>query len=183
MTAHPGRAQAGDLLLSVPTMHDPNFEESVVLICQTDREGCHGLILNRPIDLELANIGSLPSSWPSTELPLCWGGPVAPEQLQALQTGSSTPENCFQVMAGLQFGGILEDLESIAAKGEQLRFFLGYSGWGKHQLEQELAEGSWIVVPSEVGDVFDSNLPGIWKRLVAKHDISVDWIDSDPGLN
>ena len=157
----------GHLLLSNATLFDPNFRRTVVLIGHHDGDGAVGVVLNRPLDVsvdeavpplaELVEPGDL----------LYEGGPVQPEAAVVV-ADFEDPSRAGVVALGT-IGFLPEEGDHDGLGGiRRARVFAGYSGWGPGQLEEELAEEAWIVVPARPEDVFDDEPEGLWERVVAR---------------
>ena len=135
----------GRLLVSEPMLADPNFERTVILLCAHDSEGSFGFVLNKPSPSQLDEL----VEWPGDgDLPTFVGGPVQQDTLQFLHRFGEL-DGAVQVLPGIFWGGDFDGLRQMALKGEldpeQVRFFLGYSGWGAGQLDDELKDNAWIV--------------------------------------
>lgn len=137
----------GFLLVALPTLRDPNFRRTILfLIKHSPSEGAMGVILNRPQESNLQDLGaalgaSLPSGLGAVRV--FEGGPVEKHQLilaRMIVTGTATS---FESI-GEKFG---EDFPSDLSKDE-LRAFVGYAGWERQQLEREIDEKSWITLPT-----------------------------------
>lgn len=162
----PESPSAGDFLVASEVMTDPNFAGSVVLLCEHDEEGSLGLVMNRPLDVKLAEL--LPDAGiESCHAPIYWGGPVKPDALHALKDGPPGPDAA-EVYPGLAFGGQLDDLVDAWQNGQELRFFLGYSGWSEGQLEEELSQEAWKVVRARPTDVFAPRPDALWGQLMSR---------------
>jgi len=143
----------GTLLISAPMMQDPNFRRSVVLLCEhNDREGTFGLILNRELDVSL---GDVLDEYVTYDPPLYMGGPVQNETLHYVHTRDDIPGG-----QQLAKGG--------DAAPDNLRFFLGYAGWGPGQLEAELGEEAWIPAPGAAEFIFDTNPDQLWRTILRR---------------
>lgn len=159
---------AGDFLVASELLTDPNFAGTVILLCEHDAEGSLGLVLNRPLSVQL------PELLPDVDLLQCdaavhWGGPVKADALHALKDGSPGPDAA-EVYPGLAFGGQLEDLIAAWAEGIAVRFYLGYAGWGPQQLLDELGEGAWHVVRAQPQQVFPARPEALWGKLMGEID-------------
>ena len=166
-------------MIAGPSLADPNFRRTVVLLCDHGDEGSMGLVVNRPINAPLAkvfpNLAKLAATTPGLESGaqlgyIYCGGPVATGQLLALRSGSSAKEDDRLVLAQTYLvadvGAALQDLEDGAVSPQEFRFFLGYAGWGRGQLEQELTEDSWITRGGESQLVFSARSDTVWSEAL-----------------
>jgi putative transcriptional regulator len=131
----------GSLILADPSLRDPNFFRSVLLLTEHQQDkGAHGYILNRPLHKVVGDVLSADEFAELKEVPIYIGGPVGQEHLTF---ASFQWEGCG---AALQYSTHLSTQEAIRRiqAGETLRAFLGYSGWGEGQLENELQQKAWI---------------------------------------
>jgi len=136
----------GKLLIAEPFMQDPYFKRTVVLLCEHNGEGTFGFILNRYIDFELSEILE---GIPEFETRVGLGGPVESTNLYYLHTLGEELEGSIQISGNIYLGGNFEQLKlkimSNEIRPSEIRFFVGYSGWGNEQLDNELKEESWYV--------------------------------------
>ena len=169
----------GRLLVATPLLIDPNFWRTVVLLLQHDQEGSIGVVLNRPTVEQVET--HIPVWGPVAAKPgtVHFGGPVDPRIAIGLATGQiGEPTG----VPGLS----IVDLET--SPGPELaavRIYSGYAGWGKGQLEAEIAEGSWYVVPAAPDDPFDRP-EGQWSRVLRRqkgHLALVSTFPDDVDLN
>ncbi|SDL46139.1 putative transcriptional regulator [Catalinimonas alkaloidigena] len=161
----------GHFLISEPFLPDPNFERSVVLICEHSSMGAFGLILNRPTEVNLYD--ALEEDAPllgTNEHPLFVGGPVEPNTLHFLHAYGNEIEGSIEVVPGLFWGGDFEQIKELLVlqrlDSHNIRFFVGYSGWGSGQLERELAEESWITTPAQASDAFLDPPEKLWQQIL-----------------
>ena len=164
---------AGKLLIAEPLLADPNFDRSVVLMIEHNDEGALGVVLNRPTDLEVAAVLSDWSDLAADPPVLYMGGPV--QQNGVLALGRRRDGVAAAGAVGLtpvlgEVGTVDLNLEpdELAASVDGVRFFVGYSGWGRGQLEGELEEGAWLVVPAEAGDVFAPDPDTMWRAVLRR---------------
>src|SRR5437660_10846556 len=134
----------GKLLVSSPSLIDPNFRKTVVLIAHHDDEGAMGLVLSRPSDVAASEAVPSLGGLPGSADPVFVGGPVQPEAFMVLAEFDDVSQAAAPIIAGVGF--MPADAEPDELDIRRLRLFAGYSGWGSGQLEAELAESSWIVV-------------------------------------
>lgn len=162
----------GSLLISQPFLGDPNFERSVVLLCQhSEADGTFGLVLNRPSTLVLGDVLELPEPHAAAvaQMPLGLGGPVQPDTLHFLHQRPDVPGAELvgdDVYWGGDFGVLLGLLLSGELAPEQMRLYVGYSGWTTGQLAGEVQENVWIVHPNAAGKVFTLTSDALWQAIL-----------------
>lgn len=159
----------GSLLIAAPGMLDPNFVRTVVLVFEHNDRGALGLILNRPTDAPVVEY--LPG-WLDTVVGpkvVFQGGPVQREVAVGLgHRRAQDPRDGWTPLAG---GTGLVDLSSDPPDAVgilRLRVFSGYAGWSPGQLESEVAEGGWFVVPSDPEDGFTSDPLALWSHVLKR---------------
>jgi putative transcriptional regulator len=178
----------GTLAISAPMMQDPNFRRTVVLICEHQPgKGSFGLVLNRELDMHLGDVLDGPFAYnPSLYL----GGPVQRETLHYLHTRTDDVPGGLPLPGGVTWGGNFERVQQLAQTGDAsadaLRFFLGYSGWGPGQLEDELDDEAWILAPSAADLIFDVAPDDLWRtvlrRMGGEYAVLANFPD-DPRMN
>lgn len=138
----------GRLLVSEPSLTDPHFNHSVVcLIDYSDNDEALGIVLNRatPFTLDRAIDGVKPG----ISVPVFAGGPVGNDRLVYLHTLGPLLRNSREISKGLYLGGEIDDALDYVNSGcdieGSIRFFIGYSGWSRGQLTDEIKERSWVV--------------------------------------
>ncbi len=153
---------AGKLLIAMPSLADPNFWRSVVLLgVHSTEEGAFGLVVNRQLDLDLREILSeLGEDAGSEDLPgVLAGGPVQPSHGFVLfeKNGEECADDDIDVSEAIAISGSSERLAKLVRSGGGRRFYLllGYSGWHPGQLEREIEENSWVVAPLDTSVLFD----------------------------
>ncbi len=158
----------GDLLISEPFLPDPNFERSVILICEHNEEGSLGFVLNKPSGHNLKEVLDQSRSF---DKELYQGGPVQLDTLHFIHRASEIVQKGIKVRDDLYWGGDFEQLLSLMnthqLPPEDIKFFLGYSGWSPGQLEEELKEDSWFVYKDTSSfDVFDASVGDLWRKVL-----------------
>jgi putative transcriptional regulator len=180
----------GRLLVATPALGDPNFARTVVLVLDHDDSGALGVVVNRPTTVPVADV--LPSWQPFTTDPsvLFHGGPVAVDSALGLAVmpgqGHGEPLGWRRVVDGLGLIDLDAPPEVLAADMANLRIFAGYSGWGTGQLEDELLEGAWYVVPSQARDVFSVEPSSLWRTVLRRQGGELAMVSTypdDPTLN
>ena len=156
----------------MPQLRDPNFRRTVVLLVHHDEEGTFGVVLNRPTEISAVGLcASLEVDWcGAPEKSIGWGGPVQP-QTGWLLFGDSlsigTRDEIKNVVEGVHFAGSFDVLRKVAQNPpDDLCMLLGYAGWGPGQLESELAEGAWLVVPVTAEVIFDVEASVMWEHVL-----------------
>ena len=149
----------------MPQLGDPNFHRSVVLMIEHNSEGSMGLVLNRPAPLTLAELGrgqKLTVAAARLEQPVFVGGPVEPYRGFVLHDADAIGEKV-EVMPGLFLSVTSDALKPLLAMDDvRMRFCLGYSGWGKKQLEHEMTQGAWLFTEAEATAALDGDAEALW---------------------
>ncbi len=158
----------GDLLISEPFLPDPNFERTVVLLCEHNDEGSFGFVLNKP---SLLKYGDLFDETNGFNAQLYIGGPVQQDTLHFIHRAGKLIEDSVKIGKGIYWGGNYEQLQVLIdtkqLNPEDFKFFIGYSGWGAGQLEMELNEKTWIVSNVATSkQVFDLDPEKLWKIVL-----------------
>lgn len=153
----------------MPQLRDPNFEQTVVLLCDHGHDGALGLVVNRPTPFSLEDIyeGQHIEGKGGSRAPVHYGGPVQPEMGFVLYEGGEY-EGSLAAVGNVKLGTSLEILRDIAADRGPTRFLfcLGYAGWAPEQLEQELARNDWMVVPATPRILFEVPAEKRWEQAI-----------------
>ncbi len=169
MSADGSRWWVGRLLVATPALVVPNFRRCVVLVLDHDEDGALGVVLDRPLDVPVAEV--LPG-WEGEVGPpdsLFGGGPVSTGA--ALGVAALYPETPAAPLGWRRMFGDtgLIDLDTpvqvVSDAIRAMRIFAGYSGWGAGQLETEVEEGSWVVLDAEPDDLVTADPQGLWRRV------------------
>ncbi|WP_299793816.1 YqgE/AlgH family protein [uncultured Shewanella sp.] len=159
-------------LIAMPSLHDTFFERSVIYICEHDEKGAMGIMINRPIGIEVnelllqMQLKEEPEVITSLGSKVLIGGPVTPERGFVLHTPQSTWNSSQSLTDELMLTtsrDVLSALGSNAAP-EQFIVALGYAGWSRDQLEQELAENSWLSIPATTELLFNTEYEERWQQ-------------------
>ncbi len=174
-------------MISEPFLPDPNFERTVVLMCEHNDEGSFGFVMNKPSEVMLHDILE---EVENEDQRIYIGGPVQHDTLHFVHR-SRDIEGGTELTPGLFCGGNFEQVQLYLNSGQiqtkDIRFFVGYSGWGAGQLEKEQKLNSWIVTPPASGDiVFDNPVEDLWKsvlkQLGGRYEVYSNY-PTDPRLN
>jgi putative transcriptional regulator len=158
----------GQLLVAGPALADPNFRRTVVLVGEHGDEGAMGVVLNRPSPAPVDEAVPLLSGIVAREELVHVGGPVQPQAIVVLGEFDE-PEHAGVLVFG-DVGFLPGEIEDPADVGplSRARVFAGYAGWGPGQLEDELAEASWIVEEARSDDVFTDDPDGLWSSVLRR---------------
>jgi len=150
----------GVLLIAKPSLLDPNFRETVVLVTQAADGSTVGVVLNRPTARRHEKTGE----------PVHFGGPVMREVMVALFRSERVPEaSAFPVLRQVYLTMHPANIEALLAqRGGRYRLFAGFSGWAPGQLEDEMRRDGWYMLPASEELVFRKNTAGMWDELVKK---------------
>lgn len=164
------KPEAGKVLISDPFLPDANFNRTVILLLEHNDMGTFGLVLNQKLNSALSDVlEDLPAG---KQLPLYKGGPVQLDTLHYIHHAPSILSGAKEVIPDLFWGGDFDMVKMQVALGlahnENFRFFLGYSGWGEGQLEDEISEGSWVVSEIGIADIFKLNHAELWKKCMLR---------------
>ena len=159
--------QKGQILLAEPFLDDTYFRCKVILLCEHSEEGSFGFILNNYIDFDLSQIID---NIPTLNTRISIGGPVRNSNLYYIHTLGDKIEESIEIIPGVFFGGNFEILKRMLIAGDvkkdEVRFFVGYSSWSPHQLEDELADNSWIITTSNKQVVMNCELNNLWETIM-----------------
>jgi putative transcriptional regulator len=170
--AHAATAQPTDrgfFLVAKPSLLDPNFQRTVVLVANAPDGATLGVIINRPTQQSLASIlPGNPTLAKFTE-PLYFGGPVERVGLFAVFRAKETPGQSLSAGEDLHLALHPPTVEQLLLKPpEQIRFFNGFSGWAPGQLASELQRGDWWVFDADADTVFRKDTATLWEELAQR---------------
>ena len=158
----------GTLLVAEPyIIGDINFHRSVILLANHKEKASLGFILNKPFDFILKDI--LPEINSSIEVH--YGGPVEPDNLYFIHNSPELITGSIKINEELYWGGnfekVIELLNDESIGENNIRFFLGYSGWGENQLQNEIELNSWIIQENCIGNkVINMNSESFWRKQI-----------------
>lgn len=157
----------GRFLLADPSLDEMHFSRSVIFLTEHGKEGSVGFVLNKEMDVSLAQ--AVPD-FKGKNWPVYMGGPVGKNNMYYLHTlGADIPQS-LEIVPGIYFGGeyrVLREmiLDNVIGPGD-VRFFIGYSGWSAGQLEREIADQSWIVTKLGGKHLFSLDTEDLWARIL-----------------
>ncbi len=175
LAAAPAAAQQnlpanGLLLVAKPSLTDPNFARTVVLVTQTEDASTVGVILNRPTRLKLSQFLSDEFQTQHYREPIFLGGPVMRQALVSLFRATEVPKAAaFHVLKDLYLTMHPDNIASLLANpGARYRLYAGFSGWQPRQLESEFVRNSWHILPADEATVFRESPDGLWEELLER---------------
>ncbi|HEY4785373.1 MAG TPA: YqgE/AlgH family protein [Bacteroidales bacterium] len=178
--------QKGRVLVSEPFLQDTYFKRSLVLLTEHSEEGAVGFVLNKPLEVK---VNEVMNDFPISQASVSIGGPVSTNTIHYLHTLGDEIPNSVHVLGNIYWGGDFDSVKEMLRSGEispdQIRFFLGYSGWHAGQLENELEQNSWLVTEIKPSQIMKPN-SNIWKNTLSqlgeKYRIWANFPEN-PGLN
>jgi putative transcriptional regulator len=170
----------GRLLVAAPVLDDPNFFRTVVFVAEHGDGGAMGLVLNRPTDTQVGEALPELAGLTGEEEPVYVGGPVALESVLAVAE-LDDPDDASELL--FETVGFVQQADVPVQRG---RIFVGYAGWTAGQLEAELEEESWLVLPAEPDDLFSDDPDGLWSAVLRRQGgpyALLSLMPPDPSLN
>ena len=181
-----GEPSGGRLLVATPLLGDPHFNRTVVYLLEHDGNGTLGVVLNRPSHTPVGQV--LPDwhdivSGPSV---VFGGGPVQPDGALCLAHAHGDAPGVRRVVDGVATVDLDGDVATITAVANRFRVFAGHAGWSPGQLEDEIEEGAWWVVPGSIDDVFSDDPRPLWQQVLRRQPAPLNLLSTypeDPNLN
>lgn len=168
----------GKLLLAMPNMSDPRFHKAVIFICSDDIQGAMGITINQP--MANMNLGDLFDELKCktvfesrAAVPVLAGGPVETTRGFLLHTRDYDSPETIRIDEKFAITATIESLQAFAeGKGpKDVIFALGYAGWGKGQLEQEILDNAWLVIDADYELIFNTEATDKWDRAMSRQGI------------
>lgn len=176
-------------LIAMPKVNDPIFEHAVVYICEHSHEGAMGIVINKPVDdltvetvLNRLDITPL-KQCAELEQPVFIGGPLAEEQGFILHTPQQNFSSSIRISEDIMITTSLDLLRSIGSEQQPNDLFLalGYAGWQENQLEKEIINNDWLVMPCDPKIIFDEPIDSRWQSAARKLGVNIATISSQLG--
>ncbi len=160
------KPKQGSILISEPSLRDFYFRQSVILLAEHNEDGSFGVIINKPIEARLKDIIK---GFTGYNLPVYLGGPVKTDSIFFIHTRDDIDQS-LPIMQGLYWGGDLDSirdmLKSKVMSPDEIRFFVGYSGWSPNQLDRELKEKSWVLSQTSVKEIINDHPETLWSNYL-----------------
>jgi len=173
-------------LIAMPALDDPNFSRTVTYLCDHNEEGAMGLVINRPLDIDVRELFSHlkidDNQHDVGYTPIFQGGPVQTERGFVLHRGIGEWEASIVVTDDIAVTLSQDIIEAIAhGQGpDEYLITLGYAGWGAGQLEAELAANAWLNGPAEAGIIFDTPIEQRWSA--SAHHLGIELTALSPDI-
>jgi putative transcriptional regulator len=155
----------GRILISEPFLMDYFFKRSVILLADHNEEGSFGVIINKPVR---AKFNDVVKDFPDFNTQVFLGGPVQDDSLFFFHTLGDRIEGSVEILKGIFWGGDIEAVRELISlnqvKTEQIRFFIGYSGWAAKQLDGELERNSWVVANIDAEQLLKTRPSVMWNN-------------------
>jgi len=180
------KALAPGFLIAMPQLQDSNFHKSVVLMVEHGPHGSMGLVINREADVTYADLANdqdfdVPPTRAGKHISV--GGPVEPYRGFVLHDSTRVTERA-EVLPGLFLSVTSDSLAPLLADPEvNVRFCLGYSGWGAGQIEAELAIGSWLFTEASAKTVLHVEPGQIWEQTIKSMGVDPAMLVTTGGMN
>jgi putative transcriptional regulator len=177
----------GQLLISMPCLNESFFSHTITLICNHSNEGAMGLVLNHSLGVPLVDIFDqldITNKKPSnSKAPIMSGGPVQQDRGFVLHSAGPTWDSTIPITDDISLT-VSQDVIQAIANGQSPEKFivtLGYAGWDKNQLEDEIADNAWLILPADSSIVFDSAIEERWNIASQRLGIDLNLISSTAG--
>lgn len=178
---------AGHLLVAMPHMQDPRFKEAIIFMCGHDEQGAMGIVINKLIEAvsleDLLEQLGLDPELPGHELRVHYGGPVELGRGFVLHTSDYLGENSVEITSEVALSASTNVLQDVVdGHGpDHLLLALGYAGWSSGQLESEIMENGWLLLPAEASILFDPDPESLWRRTLQKFGVDPDHLSTESG--
>jgi putative transcriptional regulator len=160
--------EKGRILIAEPFLNDIYFKRSIILLTEHNTEGSIGFVLNKPVNMK---IDEIIIDFPAFDCNISIGGPVSTNTVHYIHTLGEVIPNSVKVCDNIYWGGDFDFLKELikegALKKEQVKFFLGYSGWMPNQLRDELEQNSWLVCKMDGNSIMDQSMDKIWSQVLS----------------
>lgn len=176
----------GQLLIAAPSLIDPNFLRTVVLIAEHDESGAMGVVLNRTAEIAVNEAAPVLGDLVEPGELVHQGGPVRPTAVVILARFHDSENAVVPVFGDIGFVAGDADFEALGPELQRARVFAGLAGWGPGQLESELEREDWILEPALPEDVFTDEPDALWGAVLERKGGSFALLARmplDPSLN
>jgi putative transcriptional regulator len=159
--------QKGRILISEPFLMDNYFKRSIVLITEHSSEGTVGFVLNKPVNMK---VNEIMADFPEIDAIVSLGGPVQNNTLHYLHTMGDIIPGSMRVIDNIYWGGEFDVIKKLLSthslNNQNIRFFLGYSGWQSNQLDDELSDNAWVVADINPAEIMSPMNKLFWNKTL-----------------
>lgn len=157
----------GALLAAQPYLGDPHFEQTVILLTEHNEEGSVGFVVNKSLEI---NFDDIVMKFPKFQSKIYHGGPVQEDNLYFIHRKGDLIPGSLPIHSDLYWGGDINPLRELIEmkliSPQDIRFFLGYSGWTPGQLMDEVRHNSWLILENEAVSVLDDSPEEMWRKIM-----------------
>lgn len=160
--------QRGTFLVATPEIDTGLFFRAVILVCEHNSSGSFGLVVNKPLELELPEELVAIQSLVNPRVTVRAGGPIQTNQMMLLHDSEEIPHQTLKIGEGIYLGGDLEFLQGVITEeeGPSVMMCFGYTGWIQGQLEREFLDGHWLLYPAEARHLFEVSPEKLWQTVL-----------------
>ncbi len=164
----PSEVKKGHFLIASPEVESGLFVRGVLLICEHNETGSFGLLINKPLDIELPEEILNLKEISNKNVGLRAGGPVQTNQMMLLHTHFDSTQQMLTICEGVYLGGDLQFLHTILSdeSGDPIYLCFGYAGWSSGQLEREFLDAGWFLYPATKKHIFETPPDDLWSTLL-----------------
>jgi len=164
----PPQIGKGIFLIASPELESGLFFRGVILICEHNANGSFGILINKPLDLDLPEEMSNLSNIGNPHVAMRAGGPVQTNQMMLLHIQDELEQQTLEICDGVYLGGDLQFLQEMLSdeSGSYIHLCFGYAGWTGGQLEREFLDGSWFIHPASAEYIFHTSHDKLWRTLL-----------------
>lgn len=176
-----------NLLIAMPNLLDPSFQQSVTLICEHNEDGALGIVINQPLEMKFSEIldhlaiayneDSVP------DIPVLYGGPVQPDRGFVIHSEAGCWKSSLRLNSSLYITTSLDILQALAAGDchDKVFIVLGYAGWDAGQLESEILQNAWLNSPTDTSVVFDIPMERRWHAAARLLGVDINQLSQEVG--
>lgn len=164
----PPHIEKGTFLIASPELENGLFFRGVILICEHNASGSFGLLINKPLELDLPEEILNMNDVANPHISIRSGGPVQTNQMMILHTHDESASQTLNICDGVYLGGDLQFLQEMIAEedGPHIHLCFGYAGWTAGQLEREFLDGSWFIHKASSDHIFNIPPEKLWRSLL-----------------
>lgn len=180
--------EKGTFLIATPDVETGAFARSVLLLCEHSPTGSFGIVINKPLELELPEEIITLDELSQARVGIRAGGPVQTNQMMLVHTSDKIRNQTIEICPEVFLGGDLQFLQEaiVEADGPHIMLCFGYSGWHAGQLEREFLDGGWFLYPASREHLFETPPEKLWQTLLREMGgryASLSMIPEDLSLN